>query len=928
MRTGRFFYVCNMTDTTFLYKLTNQLINQFGDDLPLVKIILPNKRAKIFLEDAIKNSISTTIFSPKIISIEELLFEITQITPIDPIALLFEFYEVYLECTPKEATQSFDKFSSWATILLQDFNEIDRYLLDPKHVLSYLKDIEDIKHWSLDLEKRTSLIDNYLSFWSRLLYYYETLYSRLLNKKQGYQGLIYRESEKKLKNIALNTLDSPLVFAGFNALNAAEEKIFQHFALQNKATIFWDIDTIFFNDSFHEAGLFARKYKKDWPYYKEHSFDWIINEFSDKKNISIIGTPKSVGQTRIVGSVLENIPVISYSNTAVVLGDENLLMPLLYSLPDSVDKVNITMGLPAKNNPVQIFFNKLFRLHSNAINRGSTYVFYYKELLDILSHPIMASLLDTHQLIQTIKERNITFISQDRLAVLAQANTNTTLFNLLFNPWNNNVLAVIEQIFGIIHHIKESLNKTEETDRLTKVFLYTIYNVFVRLKNYFIQYPTGATLELLFSLYKQVVQLAEVSFEGEPLGGLQIMGVLESRVLDFENVIITSLNEGTLPAGKSTQSFIPYDVKVELGLPTYKEKDAIYTYHFYHLLTRAKNIYLLYNTESEGLDAGEKSRFITQLEIEKQPNHSITHKIYAPYLPPKAYSPVVIIKSEGVQARLREIATKGFSPSSLTNYLRNPLQFYYQRIIGISEAEEVEENIALNTLGTIIHRTLKVLYEPYLNVFLTEENILSMKLLVDQTIKIQFEEVFSEGDVLRGKNLLAYEVARRNVYNLLKKELEWIQEGDVVKIIALEQKYQRTLSHTKLPYDVVIAGEVDRIEERNGKIRIVDYKTGKVEPAKLIIKHWDALLDIQYDKVIQLLAYAFMYAPNVKNKEIEAGIISFKNLKEGFMPFYYSEEKEKTSDINQLVLENYQEKIVDLLVEILDPKEPFTENVV
>ena len=203
-----------------------------------------------------------------------------------------------------------------------------------------------------------------------------------------------------------------------------------------------------------------------------------------------------------------------------------------------------------------------------------------------------------------------------------------------------------------------------------------------------------------------------------------------------------------------------------------------------------------------------------------------------------------------------------------------------------------------------------------------------MKLLVDQTIKIQFEEVFSEGDVLRGKNLLAYEVARRNVYNLLKKELEWIQEGDAVKLIALEQKYQRTLSHTKLPYDVVIAGEVDRIEERNGKIRIVDYKTGKVEPAKLIIKHWDALLDIQYDKVIQLLAYAFMYAPNVKNQEIEAGIISFKNLKEGFMPFYYSEEKEKTSNINQLVLENYQEKIVDLLVEILDPKEPFTENIV
>jgi ATP-dependent helicase/DNAse subunit B len=432
----------------------------------------------------------------------------------------------------------------------------------------------------------------------------------------------------------------------------------------------------------------------------------------------------------------------------------------------------------------------------------------------------------------------------------------------------------------------------------------------------------------LYAIYKQVIDLAEVSFEGEPLNGLQIMGVLESRVLDFETVIITSMNEGKFPAGKSQNSFIPYDVKRELGLPTFKEKDAIYTYHFYHLLQRAKNIYLLYNTESEGLDAGEKSRFITQLEVEKQPKHNLTHEIYNAVLPDTAYSPMIIPKSEKVMLRLKEIAEKGFSPSALTSYIRNPIQFYFQKILRISEVEEVEENIALNTLGTIIHETLRVLYEPFIGKFISEIDIENCIKKIDSEVLVQFKVVYKEGEIKKGRNLLAFEVAKRNVFNFLKVELESIKNGDAIKILELEKTFERMVEHPSLPFPVLIRGNVDRIEERNGIIRIIDYKTGKVEKTSVTLKSWRGLTeDIKNDKIIQVLAYAYMYEKNANGRPIEAGIISFKNLKSGFLPFNFKEEKESVAIIDNEIQSNYLEQIVLLLNEILDMTIPFEEKV-
>jgi len=921
-----------MINSSFLNKIANVIIQDYSAKLAETTIILPNKRAKVFLIEALKKEINQTILSPEIISIEDFVQDVATIRSVDSIELLFEFYEVYLSVTEKQHQQSFELFANWAKTLLQDFNEIDRYLLEPSHVLSYLKDIEDIKKWGIEVENKTKLLENYIDFWKLLPLYYNSLYEHLLNKAIGYQGLIYREAVNNLDHFSNTVSNRIYVFAGFNALNAAEEKIVQHLLALDQAKIYWDADQTFLNDPYHDAGLFVRRFKESWKHYKSNPFEWIVDDFSQSKNIHVIGTPKTIGQAKLAGNIIETIinenPETSLDKVAIVLGEENLLMPVLYALPSSVGALNITMGYSGKNNPSQILIAKLFKMHTNALSRkGESYVFYYKDVLDVLTHPLVEPYAKANNLVNIIKENNYTFITHNRLLELASNSTN--LFKLLFQKWENGAVEVLNNISALLLVIKENFSNDNEEEKIAKAFVYAIFKVINKLINYYLKHKHIDNIDTLYAIYKQVIDVAEVSFEGEPLRGLQIMGVLESRVLDFDTVIVTSMNEGKFPAGKSQNSFIPYDVKKELGLPTFKEKDAIYTYHFYHLLQRAKNIYLIYNTENDGLDAGERSRFITQLEVERQSKHNLTFDIYNPVLPNTAYKPMVVPKSEAVMERLKEIASTGFSPSALTSYIRNPIDFYFQKILRIREVEEVEENIALNTLGTIIHETLKALYEPFIGKFISESDISECFKILDDEVLKQFKLVYKEGEIKKGRNLLAFEVAKRNVFNFLKMELESIQNGDAVQIIALEQTFGREFIHPALPFPVLIKGNVDRIELRNGKIRIIDYKTGKVEKTNVILKSWNGLTqELKNDKIIQVLAYAFMFENEAKGIPIEVGIISFKNLKSGFLPFGFKEEKELTITVTSEILNNYLEEIAVLLKEILDVTIPFEEKIV
>ena len=920
-----------MINDSFLQKIASVVIQDYVGKLSEITIILPNKRAKVFLIEALKNETSNTIIAPQITSIEDFVQDVASIRSVDSIELLFEFYEVYLSITEKKHQQSFELFANWAKTLLQDFNEIDRYLLDPSHVLSYLKDIEDIKRWGLEVDQKTKLLENYIDFWKLLPVYYESLYSHLLFKSIGYQGLIYREAVNNLNHFSNTIGNRTFIFAGFNALNAAEEKIVQHLLALDQAKIYWDADQAFLNDPYHDAGLFLRRFKESWKHYKSNVFEWIVDDFSQSKNIQIIGTPKTIGQAKLAGSIIENLidqnPDASLDKVAVVLGEENLLVPVLYSLPASVGALNITMGYSGKNNPSQIFVAKLFKMHTNALSRkGGSYVFYYKDVLDILTHPLVEPYANAQRLVRIIKENNYTFITHHKILELHPEPS--IFFNLLFEKWENGSVAVLKNISALLIAIKDHFSNDNEEEKIAKAFVYGVFKVINKLINYYSKHHHIDNIDTLHSIYKQIIDLAEVSFEGEPLRGLQIMGVLESRVLDFETVIITSMNEGKFPAGKSQNSFIPYDVKRELGLPTFKEKDAIYTYHFYHLLQRAKNIYLIYNTENDGLDAGERSRFITQLEVEKKSKHNITFDIYNPDLPNTAYEPISVPKSELVMERLKEIAVNGFSPSALTSYIRNPIEFYFQKILRIREVEEVEENIALNTLGTIIHETLKALYEPFIGKCISENDLLNCFKLLDDEVLKQFKLVYKEGEIKKGRNLLAFEVAKRNVSNFLKMELESVKNNEAIQIIALEQTFERQFVHPKLPFPVLIKGNVDRIERRDGKIRIIDYKTGKVEKSNVVLKTWEGLTqELKNDKIIQVLAYAFMYEKEAGELPIEVGIISFKNLKSGFLPFGFKEEKDLNVLITSQILNSYLEEIANLLAEIFDVHIPFEEKI-
>ena len=923
-----------MNGITFLDKIAQKILADYSEKLTSLVVVLPNKRAKIFLIEALRKQSTQTIFAPSIISIEDLIQDIAGIRSIDSIELLFEFYEVYSALSEKTAPQTFEIFANWAKTLLQDFNEIDRYLLEPDKVLKYLENIKEIEHWSVDIDQRTELIGNYLEFWKQLPNYYQTLYNHLRQKGIGYQGLIYREAVYNLNHFSDSLKEKQLLFAGFNALNAAEEQIIQHLIASGQAHVYWDADAAFLNDPFHDAGLFVRRFKESWKHYKSQPFEWIVDDFSQTKAIEIIGTPKSIGQTKIAGSIIQKLlqenPDMNLDRVALVLGEESLLLPILHALPNTVGTLNITMGYSAINNPAQILIAKLFRMHVNALSRNSnSYVFYYKDVLDVLTNPLVEPYALANETANAIRQNNYTFITQKKLFELN--NMPNPLFGMLFHKWENGPIAVLELLTLLLQTIKDNMSSDNETEKLTKSFVHAIFKVINKLTNYYLKHQHIDNVETLYIIYKQVIDLAEVSFEGEPLNGLQIMGVLESRVLDFDTVIVTSMNEGKFPAGKSQNSFIPYDVKKELGLPTFKEKDAIYTYHFYHLLQRAKNIYLIYNTESEGLDAGEKSRFITQLEVEKQPNHTLTHDVYHPDLPDSVYSPMVIPKSESVLERLHEIAVKGFSPSALTSYIRNPIAFYFQKILRISEAEEVEENIALNTLGTIIHETLKALYDPLIGKFLTASDIQNCFSKLDAEVLNQFKVVYKEGEIKKGRNLLAFEVAKRNISNFLKIELETIRNGAAIKILFLEERFERELLHKDLAFPIKIGGSVDRIEEHNGKIRIIDYKTGKVELTSVTLRTWSGLTTaIKTDKIIQLLAYAFMFELHAAGKEMEVGIVSFKNLKSGFLPFVFKDniEKTETSIITTEILEKYTTQIVILLNEIFNPDIPFTEKIV
>src|SRR5690606_34686819 len=446
-----------MSTQKYLNQLAQHITNE-NESLNDIIIVLPSKRAKVFLLNEFKSLMHQPIFAPTIWSIEEFIGEMSGIEKLDSVALLFEFYEVYKNIHP-DNLQDFDTFSSWAKTLLTDFNEIDRYLLDANHVFSYLKDIEDIKHWAVDTEQHTDMIKNYLYLWEQMPVYYQALHEYFTANNFGYQGYIYRKSVENLADFAKQFTDKRWYFAGFNALNQAEEKIFQYFAEEHQAQILWDIDEHFLNDINHEAGYFARKIKSEWKRYKTHPFEQIVNEFGKEKHIEIIATPKSVGQAKIAGSIIKKNKDNGQSTTdmAVILSEEKLLLPMLYALPEDIGDINITMGYQSKSNPVQLLINAIFKLQVNAYRRNpKQWVFYYKELIDVLENPLLFMLVNTQSVIAKIRKQNYTHISFDMLADWLPE------IQQILIKWDVSPTEIIQNIQEVILSLQQKLKDNKD----------------------------------------------------------------------------------------------------------------------------------------------------------------------------------------------------------------------------------------------------------------------------------------------------------------------------------------------------------------------------------------------------------------------------------------------------------------------------------
>ncbi len=906
---------------SFISKVVNDLLSKQKSCQNLI-CVLPSKRACVFLKEEILRKVPTTTFLPKIISIENYIQEIGDLNLIDSTQLLFEFYSVYKKNLPKKNIESFDAFSQWATIALHDFNEIDSYLINSELFFDNLRDVKRINEWFQD-QKPTKLAINYLQFFEYLYILYKALNEKLTKNKFGYQGLIYKEATANLEFYIHNNLNNHISFIGFNALNKAEEYIFQELLDNNIASAYWDTNQAILNKN-NGAGHFLRKYKNEWNYYKKNPFLWVQAEESNDRNIHLIGAPKNIAQIKYAGELISKFK--DFKKTAFVLADENLLALALNSLPNNVKNINITMGYSLKDIPVASLFDKIFQLHLNQqkFNKIAEQQFYYKDVLNLLGDPYLNKI--HHNLLQIISTKikggNSIFLSVESLKECISP-TESEEISILFSVFNfsKNIHTIIAQCSNLISELKQFVTGIE------KEYLYRFYTIFRQLETLNATYNHISDIKTLKVFYNQILQNEKLSFQGEPLQGLQLMGMLETRALDFETIIMTSVNEGILPAGKGETSFIPFDIKKHFGLPTYQEKDAIFSYHFQRLLQRAKNVYLIYSTETDGYGSGEKSRFLTQLEIN---NPEIIKSIISPKVQHSERDLIKIEKTQEVVQKLKKVFTKGISPSALASYIYNPIRFYEQKILGIKEDNEVEETIAANTMGSVIHDVLEELYTPYLGQFLNINNIAEMQKRCTPLLEKYFEKHYLKGNTETGKNKLIFEVSKSHINRFLKQELELLNKNKQLKIVALEENLSAELIIEGVDFPIKIHGIVDRIDELEGTTRIIDYKTGKVDVGQLKLTDFSKISEeYKYTKAMQVMLYSYMYVSkmNAPISQLQSGVISFKNLNSGFIRMNFSE-KYRTTDyvVSEERIQNFMIEISKLISGILNPKIPFIEN--
>lgn len=919
----------------FINKIAETIYASKRDTLEELCIVLPSKRAGTFFKQALADLSEVPLWMPKIYAIEEWLEEISGFTILDRTTLLFELYISYQKVFPKEAQDSFESFLKWAPMLLTDFNDISAYLDKPSKLFDYLHQAKKIESWTpLDGEP-SEVVKKYLRFWELMGLLFSEFTKNLEAQNTAFQGMAYRKASEGISSwmVSQKPPKGSVCYVGFNAMNPCEEHIMRTLIAAGVAEVFWDADTYYLNDPKQEAGRYLRKHKQ-WPEFESRPFNWVCSDLIKPKEINVIGVPKGVAQAQLAASLINKHKIKNQElkDLALVLADENLLLPVLEFLPSSVDMLNITMGNSLKNLNMYAFFDAFFQLHLNREKLSAAQEkFYFKDLFKVWQHPAFQTSGHAETLLklkQKIQRLNHSFPSKE--LILADCPKSVLPWiQVLLNYNSAHPFGIIDDALALIDLVKDKIIEQGRKDSLDLEQLFVFAKLFNQIKNLQDKYGFIKELKTLHHLFQQSAKLESLSFFGEPLSGLQLMGMLETRNLDFEHVILLSANEGFLPEGKTDNSFIPFDIRKEVGLPTYLDKDAIFAYHFYRLAQRCKSFTLVYNTQTDAMGAGEKSRFIAQLENElkqRYPNEiSFTKQVLSHPLHAVKPKELAVVKDIEIQKRLKEIATgRGFSPSSLNSYKNCPLQFYYEKVLKIRDPDVVEETIAANTLGTVVHRSLEDLYKPFVNHLLTEQDLKGMLPKIPAKLKELFSEEFKKGTFNKGKNLLVYTVAEQFLNSFIKLELKFLKNNEL-HIIGLEQDLKAEIKIDSLDFSINLNGNADRIDQCNGGLRITDYKTGMVNKNELQTDDLQLLVwDKSYQKGFQLYLYAYLYHKmKPDQKELETGIVSFRALKNGFIPAGFKEGKQLTTLLDSNLLTDFEAEFKTLLASIFDTTIPF-----
>ncbi|MCD7973636.1 MAG: PD-(D/E)XK nuclease family protein [Candidatus Azobacteroides sp.] len=941
----------------FLYRVAELFLTHYREELTDIHFVFPNRRAGIFFQKYLAEIARQPLFSPEILTINDLFIELSDMQLADNIGLLFEIYDVYK--TVSQATETFDEFVYWGEMLLSDFDDVDKYLADPKQLFCNVTDIKEIEsRFNFLTEEQVAAIrrfwgnfipvgenpqkKDFMYIWEILYPMYVELNQRLEQKGIGYEGMIYRKVAEKVKRKEdIQWPFSHIVFIGFNALCKAEKVLLNHLKNTEIADFYWDYDADWVRDPENKASFFITDNFNRFP--SKHTLYNHADLFDNRPEFELIGIPSGVGQAKEMYNILKRLYAdksihesTSALNTAVILPDENMLLPVLHSIPEEISRINVTMGYPLCDTPVDGLMQHIVEMQRNVRLQGGQPVFYYKYVLPVLNHRYITFFApeEARRFVLDIQRHNRFVIRKEHIPAHPVLEM---IFRIPSNPY-----AASDYLLDLLLYFQQVIPDPDEDEevplRLTQVekeFIYRYYITVNRMKELLSEKINAEmSIDAYFRLLKKLVGTVSIPFVGEPLSGLQVMGTLEARALNFDNIIILSMNEGVYPKREAKHSFIPYNLRQGFELPNMEHQDCIFTYHFYRMISCSKRVFMLYDTRSDGLQTGEVSRFVYQLKYHYQV--PIKEKLLTFDVKLNGMTSIILQKNEHIAGQLSRFldgGDKALSASAVNTYINCPFKFYLANVESLSEEDDVTETIEASTFGSIFHQVMQDIYEPLANRIIQADILVKIK-NDDDFLTALIEKAFgkyfhrsNKREKLTGQNFLVSEIIRKYV----KKMLDIDRKHTPFTYLESEMLIRTSLT---LPSGkkVQLKGFIDRIDQVNGVIRILDYKTGMgVQTYKNIPHLFEKETDKRPKDLMQVFMYCLLYEEIKKTGlPIEPGIYYLRNLFANQFDTRIIQKDTAATVIEDFAAckEEFKDHFYACLEEIFSPEIPFTQTTV